>query len=585
MTVDPLTAYVGAFVDELNNADIEDVVISPGSRSTPLAMMFAQHPQIKVWLSVDERSAAFFALGIAKSKEKPVALVCTSGTAAANYYPAIIEASISHIPLIILTADRPHELRDVGAPQSIDQIGMYGKYVKWFHEMALPEMEEGMLRYVRSNAGRACAIANHGKKGPVHLNLPFREPLVPEYRSSEAFQYGKLEQKAYRSFEAGSRNLTERQYGELANILKGVEKGLIVCGPGQYRHAVQAITELAEALDFPILADPLSPLRTGEHSKELVIDNYDALLKSEVINNEKPDVIIRFGAMPVSKAFYKYVQKHKDADYWIIEEGEEWRDPAHSSGRMIYADTQQFAEALGHAIESTDTPTEWTRHWRRANAIAGDEKHAFVTSDAFFEGKIFSRLEQLIPDGTTLFVGNSMPIRDLDSFFSTTQKEIQLSANRGANGIDGVISTALGVAATGQKTVLVIGDLSFYHDMNGLLASKMHELDLTVVLVNNNGGGIFSFLPQYEHPDHFEQLFGTPIDISFEQSTNLYDGHYHLVKSWNDFDYAFMESINGKGLHVLEIQTNRDENVRLHREYWDQVDSALRDRLGSPHAD
>ncbi len=584
MTLDPLTAYVGAFIDELSESDVRDVVISPGSRSTPLAMMFAQHPDIKVWLSVDERSAAFFALGMAKMEERPVALVCTSGTAAANYYPAIIEASISHVPLLVLTADRPHELRDVGAPQAIDQIGMYGNYVKWFHEMALPENEVGMIRYVRSNAARACAVATHGKKGPVHLNLPFREPLVPDYKAPNAFDYGKGENGAYRTFTSGARHLSEAEYTDMANRLTGVKRGLIVCGPGQYRHAAQAITEMAAVFGFPILADPLSPLRTGEHSKRLIIEHYDAVMKSDVVKEWKPELVIRFGAMPISKAFLKYVQQH-NTDVWIIDEGEDWRDPVHSGGRMIYADSEQFASSVARSVEREEQTSDWTESWIEANAVAQQEKQAFVETDVFFEGKIFSRLEELMPENAALFVGNSMPIRDLDSFFGKNEKDIHLVANRGANGIDGVISSAFGVAATGKKTVLVIGDLSFYHDMNGLLASKMHELDLTIVLVNNSGGGIFSFLPQYKHPDHFEELFGTPIGISFEQSTELYGGTYHLMKSWYDFDDAFTKSVNGKGLHVLEVQTNRDENVQLHREYWSRVNNALEKRLGTTDAD
>ncbi|MCF6138393.1 2-succinyl-5-enolpyruvyl-6-hydroxy-3-cyclohexene-1-carboxylic-acid synthase [Pseudalkalibacillus berkeleyi] len=581
MTLDPLTAYVGAFVDELSESGVEDVVISPGSRSTPLALMFTQHPKIKGLLSVDERSAAFFALGIAKVKEKPVALVCTSGTAAANYYPAIIEAAISHVPLLVLTADRPHELRDVGAPQAIDQIGLYGKYVKWFHEMALPEMDDRILQYVRSNANRAYAVSMDAKKGPVQLNFPFREPLIPNYNAPDAFTYGKkTNQGAYRSFFSGKRELSEQLITELKDKLETVEKGVIVCGPGTYNHGVEPIIDLAEKYQLPIFADPLSPLRKGEHNKDLVIEHYDALLKTDVIRDWKPELVIRFGAMPVSKAYTQYVQKHSDCEFWIIDEGEDWRDPTHSQGRMIFTDTKKFAEGLTVNAHKLGSETSWTNNWMKANEIAQYEKDKFVEIDDLFEGKIFSQIENLIPNDTALFVGNSMPIRDLDSFFGKTSKSIQFIANRGANGIDGVISSALGVASSGRKTVLVIGDLSFYHDMNGLLAAKMYELDITIVLVNNSGGGIFSFLPQAKHPEHFEQLFGTPIDISFEKATNLYDGQYHLVQSWLGFAEVFAKCIDEKGLKVIELQTNREENVHLHKQYWGNINTAIESQLG-----
>ncbi|WP_408007335.1 2-succinyl-5-enolpyruvyl-6-hydroxy-3-cyclohexene-1-carboxylic-acid synthase [Pseudalkalibacillus sp. A8] len=574
MTLDPLTAYVGAFVDELSRAKVQDVVISPGSRSTPLALMFAQHPDIKVWLSVDERSAAFFALGIAKVKEKPVALVCTSGTAAANYFPAIVEAYESRVPLLVLTADRPHELRDVGAPQAIDQIGMYGKYVKWFHEMGLPENDPMLFKYVRTNASRCVATAMNGKRGPVHLNFPFREPLVPSYQLANAFEAGKKD-GSYLSFTAGERNLAEADYQILIDELQRYKNGLIVCGPGRYDDAVSAIIELGDTLQFPVLADPLSPLRAGDHPKKNIIENYDAFLKSEVVREWKPDIIIRFGAMPVSKSFLQYVQKQKECTYWTIDEGEGWRDPTHSGGRMIYADPVNFSRLMTSRIDGR-SGTRWYKKWYEVNTIAVQEKVSYLQTDELFEGKVFSQLNHLLPDETALFVGNSMPIRDFDSFFGKTDKEILGLANRGANGIDGVISTAFGVAAAGRRTVLVIGDLSFYHDMNGLLAAKLHELNMTIILVNNSGGGIFSFLPQANHPDHFEDLFGTPIGISFRDATTTYGGNYKRVGTWETFDEACVVSFESGGLDVIEIQTNREQNVQLHKGYWKNVDSAIK---------
>ncbi|WP_257351243.1 2-succinyl-5-enolpyruvyl-6-hydroxy-3-cyclohexene-1-carboxylic-acid synthase [Pseudalkalibacillus decolorationis] len=574
MTLDSLTAYVGAFIDEISYT-VKDVVISPGSRSTPLAMMFAQHPDIRVWLNVDERSAAFFALGIAKSKHQPVALVCTSGTAAANYYPAIIEAYESRVPLLVLTADRPHELRDVSAPQAIDQLHLYGKYVKWFHEMAIPENNDSLLRYVRSTAARSSATTVTGKQGPVHLNFPFREPLVPSYEHEEAFSVGKGNNTPYVELTTGLRELEDVEYKQLGNQLSQLKKGLIVCGPGDYEKANQSIIDLAEDLQFPILADPLSPIRYGSHSKGNVIEHYDALLKSELIQGWKPEVIIRFGAMPVSKPYLLYLKKQKECMHFIIDEGDGWREPTHLGGNIVYADPNRFARQLLEYIPNRDDAPNWLNDWKSTNEIVKCVKEQFTTFEDKFEGKIFSELEKLIPEQTNLFVGNSMPIRDLDTFFGKTGKHIQAFANRGANGIDGVISTALGVAATGKRTVLVIGDLSFYHDMNGLLAAKLHELDITIILVNNSGGGIFSFLPQSKHTDHFEDLFGTPIGLSFDKAALMYDGEYTLVESWNAFERACERSFAEKGLHVIEMQTNRESNVEMHRKYWEGVHHSL----------
>ncbi|WLD92478.1 2-succinyl-5-enolpyruvyl-6-hydroxy-3-cyclohexene-1-carboxylic-acid synthase [Alkalihalobacillus sp. AL-G] len=575
MTLDALTAYVGAFVDEISNT-VKDVVISPGSRSTPLALLFAQHPDVRVWLNVDERSAAFFALGIAKAKQQPVALVCTSGTAAANYYPAVIEAYESRVPLLVLTADRPHELRDVSAPQAIDQLHLYGKYVKWFHEMAIPDNSDDVLHYVRSTAARSSATTLSGKKGPVHLNFPLREPLVPDYQNDEAFCAGKSKDTPFVQLATGRRDLEDNEYSRFGEQLSDANRGLIVCGPGDYKHASQSISDLAEALHFPILADPLSPMRYGTHSKDHVIENYDALLKSEIIQKWNPELIIRFGAMPVSKPYLQFIKKHEECAHLIIDEGDGWREPTHLGGSLIYVDPDRFARRLLDSIRSDKRDANWFEDWKNANTIVLEVKHQYTeATENRFEGKIFSQLEKTLPEHTNLFVGNSMPIRDLDSFFGKTRCNIRTFANRGANGIDGVVSSALGIAATGERTVLVIGDLSFYHDMNGLLAAKLHDLDLTIILVNNSGGGIFSFLPQSKHSDHFEHLFGTPIGIPFEKAASMYDGEYVLAENWNEFDKACERSLSEKGLHVIELQTDRKQNVELHRSYWENVHHAL----------
>ncbi|HYK72135.1 MAG TPA: 2-succinyl-5-enolpyruvyl-6-hydroxy-3-cyclohexene-1-carboxylic-acid synthase, partial [Pseudoneobacillus sp.] len=290
-----LTAYTAAFVSELVESGVSDVVVSPGSRSTPMAMMMAEHPTLKVHIQIDERSAGFFALGMAKATRKPVALLCTSGTAAANYFPAIIEASYSRIPLIVLTADRPHELREVGAPQAIDQIHLYGKHVKAYFEMPLPEMESSMIRYVRMTCARAVSTARCNPTGPVHMNFPFREPLIPNLEQEELFTMGERT-GSYVQIDHSSWTLNKEKFKELASLLAEHRNGIIVCGPMDHEDFNSEVVQLAEKLAFPILADPLSQLRSGVHNDQFIVDGYDNFLRNEdAKKNLKPDIILRFG--------------------------------------------------------------------------------------------------------------------------------------------------------------------------------------------------------------------------------------------------------------------------------------------------
>lgn len=332
-----VTRYTANFVDELVQSGVTDVVISPGSRSTPIAMTMTEHPDLKQWVIIDERSAAFFALGIAKNKNRAVAIVCTSGTAAANFFPAIVEANYSRVPLIVITADRPHELRDVGAPQSIEQIKLYGDYAKSFHEMAIPEADPKMLNYARSTASRAVHTALEGNAGPVHLNFPVREPLIPDFSLDNL--WGSTHGEAYYPTMDGARRLSVYQHFLLFCKFESKQKILFVCGPQMDSEFAEVVVELAEKWQAPILADPLSQVRSGLHPKGHVIEGYDALLRSETIRKElQPDVILRFGAMPVSKAYLFYVKDHKNIPQYIVESESGYREPAGNKTEFIYAD-------------------------------------------------------------------------------------------------------------------------------------------------------------------------------------------------------------------------------------------------------
>jgi len=562
-----LTTYLADFIQELVFNGVRDVVVSPGSRSTPLAMMIAEHPELTYHINIDERSAAFFALGMAKQTRKPVALLCTSGTAAANYYPAIVEAKISRVPLIVLTADRPHELRDIGAPQTIDQIHLYGKHVKWFVEMSIPDKNEELHYFVRTTAARAVNMSLQAPAGPVHLNFPFREPLIPRLDPSP---FGEAKQSVKST--QGKLILSNGEMERICMELENHQKGLIICGVLDEPEFVQAVLTLSNRLGYPILADPLSQLRSGLHSEESIIDNYDSILKDGK-HEEKlfPEVIIRFGAMPISKPLTIFLKKLKNVEHIIVDSGSGWRDPVKMGTQMVHVDEVLFCEGISSRFKQERT-SKWLETWQRLN----ENTRNIVTQTIedvqdLDEGRVVLELTKLLPNNSTLFVGNSMPIRDVDTFFHNNQKNIRIMANRGANGIDGVVSSAVGASVYADNLFLIIGDLSFFHDLNGLLAAKMHHLNITIIVINNNGGGIFSFLPQAGSSKNFENLFGTPIDIEFEYAVKMYGGNYQKVANWDEFQTSITKAVETSGLNVIEVPTNRDINVQTHRSMWNRV--------------
>ncbi len=595
----PTYAYVGAFVDELQRAGIHHVVICPGSRSTPLALAFASQPGIRLWMHVDERSAAFFGLGMARRLGQPVALLCTSGTAAANFMPAVVEAKLSHVPLLILTADRPHELRDCGAPQAIDQNRLYGIYVKWFVDVALPEATNAALRYIRTIANRATALTLAVPRGPVQLNFPFREPLTPEpiadsplppfaLRDATAWN-GRPNNTPYVEVsDASLAGPPDAKVAHLASLIRTTRRGLIIAGPYDSPELADPLVRLAQRLGYPILADPLSQLRCGPHDHQLVLSSYEAFLRVDsFVENMAPELVIRFGAIPTSKALQLYLKRYASCLQVVIDGQGGWDEPTQLAAELIHTDPLALCQNLLIAIETIDGETdhqsvpiqEWITTWQHADQVTRQAlQQAMQDFQVPFEGRVFSELANLLPDGATLYVGNSMPVRDLDTFFWCNRQRLRLMGNRGANGIDGVVSSALGVSAVaspGEPTVLVIGDLSFLHDLNGLLAARLHQLNLTIILMNNDGGGIFSFLPQAAYPEHFEQLFGTPTGLDFRLAVQMYDGQFQHVETWEQFRNALKRGLDTGGLHVIEIPTERVSNVSMHRRLWQIVSKAI----------
>ncbi|MBD1380266.1 2-succinyl-5-enolpyruvyl-6-hydroxy-3-cyclohexene-1-carboxylic-acid synthase [Metabacillus arenae] len=575
MNNESLTKYIAHFVDELAANDVTNIVISPGSRSTPLAVLMADHSEITIHVLIDERSAGFYALGLAKASRKPVGLVCTSGTAAANYYPAIIEAHYSRVPLLVLTADRPHELRDVGAPQAIDQNKLYGEYVKWFADLALPEHSSSMLRYIRTVTARAIGTTLAKPAGPVHLNFPLREPLLPDLNY---LKWDDLRERSkFVQLPQSISVINEEETKRYADFLSSKQKGLIVCGELHEEKFSEWIIALSEKLQFPILADPLSNLRSGSHTKKTIIDQYDSLLKDEEIKQHlKPEVVIRFGSMPVSKPLFQLLRDHPEVYQMVVDGHGGWRDPTMAGSEMIECDETRFCKSLVHILPEKKE-SNWLEQWVNINHVFRNHLNdQSPDNEPIFEGSIYQDLKDLLPEKCQLFIGNSMPIRDMDTFFQNTNKQINIFANRGANGIDGVVSAALGVsAASSFPSYLVIGDLSFYHDLNGLLASKMLKIPLTILLINNDGGGIFSFLPQSKEEKHFEALFGTPSGLDFQKAIEMYGGAFCRVKTRSDLRAA-LQSNQQKGLQVIEIITNRQTRVKTHRELLERVSQEIK---------
>ena len=546
-----MTNYYAALVDELYQLGVREVVISPGSRSTPLAVLFCEH-DFKIFVNIDERSAGFFALGISKENERPVVLICTSGTAVANYLPAIVEAKYSQVPLIVLTADRPPELRHVGAPQSIDQNKIFGSYVKYYEELALPEENETMYVYVRVVMQKAYSSAMSKGYGAAHINVPIREPLMPDLskldfakgRQSNKFEY--LKGESLLSFDD--------------SIFKN-RNGLILCGPDAYSSYHDEILELGGCLKAPVLADPLSNLRN--FSNNIIIDSYDAFLTNDIIKKElEPQFIIHFGQAPVSKCLQQFLSMHQDVLYLQVAETFQYCNPSLSTKKYIISSPAAFAGAIRIRSSSTEYLDRWLCYQKKMREKLNNVKDEIN----LFEGKLIQIMQNMLPRESRLFVSNSMPIRDMDYFFESRNQNIKVLCNRGANGIDGTVSSALGVSASNNPTVLLTGDLAFYHDLNGLLIGKTHSLNLVIVLLNNNGGGIFRYLPQHKEK-YFEYLFLTPHGMNFEGVKTLYDVKYNEAKNYQEFESLFNQALDLQGIKLIEVKIDSELSKMLHGKY------------------
>lgn len=560
-----LTNYVRRMTSALIHAGVKSVVISPGSRSTPLAYAFASSEELTMYRQIDERSAGYFALGLAKASSEPVVLLCTSGTAASNYFPAVTEAHYARIPLIVITADRPHELREVGAPQTIDQIRMYGNHVKFSVDLPLAEDNEDVEEFIETHMRRALSVAISAPQGPIHLNVPFREPLLIDFTTEHP-------SLTFKQYFTNANSLDEPTVEKIRNLLDKSEKGIIIAGELPIQTDVQLFWEFAEALNWPVLCDPLSNLRANVpvHCLPLCIDQYDALLKCDLFGVKViPDTVLRFGAQPVSKFLSLYLKKNRPENFIAVDESPEFRDSLNSVTHHIQSSPEAVFAILVHKKKPL-----YTEQWVKANELASSIVKR-VMDGAQDEGAYTEMLFRHLPSGSDLISGSSMPIRDVDTYFKKTTKDVAVFANRGANGIDGVVSTAFGIqAARSRPAWLLIGDLSFLHDVNGLIVTRFHETDVTIVIMNNDGGGIFSYLPQATSATYFEDLFGTPTGLTFEHIAAMYDAQYASVQTREQFEQELHKE-KKKKVRIIEVFTNREENVKAHRNLWQKITEGL----------
>ncbi|TDL98694.1 2-succinyl-5-enolpyruvyl-6-hydroxy-3-cyclohexene-1-carboxylic-acid synthase [Macrococcus brunensis] len=543
MKNEALTRQVYHLVKRLYDYGVREVVISPGSRSTPLAMASERHPELITYIHPDERSAAFFALGLIKATERPVAIICTSGTAASNFTPAITEAYISQLPLVVLTGDRPHELRNVGAPQAIDQVRMYSNFVKFDIDFPLADLYEAPHDLIEATMLQASHYFTGSDRGPVHFNVPFREPLIPDLTAVEL-----LAPEPVITFE-------EERTVDLSSLsaLFAAGNGVMVVGDCQHQK-LDYVMEVAEQFKLPVLADVLSQLRGLNHPQ--LIRTADTLFKSQ--QTLKPDYIIRIGKPVVSKQLNQWLTKQTCPQILVQEKSEPDTFPVVPQHHFNMQPAEFFKSMLKLDLDVRNDLVSVFQHLEHTLSEV-IEAHIDAVTD---EGTAVAKLLQQIPDDEVVFFGNSMPIRDGDTFM----QHGRAYCNRGANGIDGVVSTALGMAA--HHTVnLFIGDISMYHDMNGLIMHKLERSNIRIIVLNNDGGGIFSYLPQRKEEALFERLYGTPLGLDFRHVAALYELAYSLA----DDDIKLPEAT-----HVLyEVRTDRHNNFEAHQALNEKVKAAL----------
>jgi 2-succinyl-5-enolpyruvyl-6-hydroxy-3-cyclohexene-1-carboxylate synthase len=595
MTRDATTAFARALVDEWARAGVNDACVAPGSRSAPLALALAADDRFRVHVHLDERSAGFFALGTAKASGTPAVVVCTSGTAAANFHPAVLEAHHARTPLLVCTADRPPELRDTGAGQTVDQIALYRGAVRWFCEVGVPEDRPQAARSWRSVAARAVAEALGPPAGPVHLNLAFREPLVPT-GAPLVDAPGRPDGRPWTTVTRAQRVPNAATVARLAASVREHRRGLVVAGWGSGT-SPDAVDAFASAAGWPVLADPISCLRAGRHD----VSTYEALLRAPgFADRHRPEIVLRLGAAPTSKTLTSWLDD--DVPQALVDPDGAWLDPGRGASERLAVDAEPLLTAVTDALAAVapgpvgaeegagatrsaptaerragrDAPSRWLRSWLEAERVARAALDDLLDGwEPLFEGRVARDVVDVVPDGSTLVVASSMPVRDVEAF-ARPRSGVRFLANRGVNGIDGFVSTALGAAARSSGPVVaLLGDLCLLHDANGLLGAADRGIDLTFVVLDNDGGGIFSFLPQAALPEHFELLFGTPHGIDLATLATAHGLAAERVEKAGDLAPTLRRVLAAGGVRLVIVPTDRADNVARHREAWAAVAAAL----------
>jgi 2-succinyl-5-enolpyruvyl-6-hydroxy-3-cyclohexene-1-carboxylate synthase len=571
-------ALASAFVEELARGGLRQAVISPGSRSTPLAVALWRRPEIEVSVILDERSAAFFALGAAQSTGLPVAMLCTSGTAAANYHPAICEADESAIPLIALTADRPPELRGIGAGQTIDQLKLFGSSVRWFCEVGTHGADDDGLLHYRSVACRSLAAARGEQRpGPVHLNLPWREPLSPIPVAGTVTATGRLalEGRGGRALTAVTPIDMEPSaflLDEVAGHIAAARSGVIVAGRQLDPELREPLATLALVAGFPILAEPTSQVRCGPHDRSHVVTTYDQLLRDERFRDSvRPDLVLRFGEMPTSKPLRAWLTD-SDCDQIVVDPGCGWNEPTRRAAALLRADPTELASGWAARLgnEERPAPVRWLEAEVAARAALDSHLDGL---DEITEPALHLALGRAHQEGDLVYTASSMPIRDQEAFLPSTGTDATFLCNRGANGIDGLISSGIGAAhAGGRPTTILSGDLGLLHDIGGLAALREVSTPVRIVVIDNDGGGIFGFLPQAEAlpEEEFEALLGTPRGVDVAKTAELFDLPHRRLEALAD-----LPEILGAGTGLIEVRVDRQANVELHRRLAERVGAAV----------
>ncbi|AVH71888.1 2-succinyl-5-enolpyruvyl-6-hydroxy-3-cyclohexene-1-carboxylic-acid synthase [Nostoc sp. 'Lobaria pulmonaria (5183) cyanobiont'] len=562
--VNQLWAYI--LTETLKRLGLTCAIICPGSRSTPLAIAFAQQaPEIEAISILDERSAAFFALGQAQATGRPVVLVCTSGTAGANFYSAVIEASYSRVPLLILTTDRPPELRDCHSGQTVDQLRLYGNYPNWQTELALPSADLGMLAYLRQTVIHSWERAQTPTKGPVHLNIPFRDPLAPLPDGTDlSYLQSQFQPEDFFAAITNPCPMLDAQCPMLKEW-KECDRGIIIAGvaqPQQPQEYCRAIAQLSQTLKWPVLAEGLSPVRNYAELNPYLISTYDLILRNQQLAKQlAPEMVIQVGEMPTSKELRTWINATQPRR-WVIDPSDQNLDPLHGRTTHLRISVEDIKVKERNLSFSSDYLQQWCDAEAKVRLVV-DQTMGKI--DEIIESKAAWLISQILPPGTPLFIANSMPVRDVEYFWKPNNLGVRSHFNRGANGIDGTLSTALGIAHRQQSSVMLTGDLALLHDTNGFLIRNKFVGHLTIVLINNNGGGIFEMLPIAKFDPPFEEFFGTPQDIDFAQLCATYNVQHELITSWQQLQQR-LNMLPTQGIRVLELQTNRKADAKWRQE-------------------